>query len=154
MVATDTIVGIVGAVVLVAVMGGVFAYEYNNVPDDGGEEMPPIDHLMEEASGGSLNTQTPTATITLTPDEGVLTFHLQFDWTPTVPSTTGALAQVSYTLKDPEGTTVESRSTTTGFTFDVPDVFGGAYALTLSLPQGSLGGAYDVQATYTYPAAA
>lgn len=30
MVATDTIVGIVGAVLLVAVMAGVFVYEYNN----------------------------------------------------------------------------------------------------------------------------
>jgi hypothetical protein len=30
MVATDTVVGIIGAVLLVAVMGGVFAYEYNN----------------------------------------------------------------------------------------------------------------------------
>lgn len=30
MVATDTVVGIVGAVVLVAVMAGVFVYEYNN----------------------------------------------------------------------------------------------------------------------------
>lgn len=30
MVATDTVVGIVGAVLLVAVMGGVFVYEYNN----------------------------------------------------------------------------------------------------------------------------
>lgn len=34
MVATDTVVGIVGAVVLVAVMAGVFVYEYNNVPED------------------------------------------------------------------------------------------------------------------------
>ncbi len=32
MVATDTIVGIAGAVVLVAVMAGVFVYEYNNTP--------------------------------------------------------------------------------------------------------------------------
>src|SRR5688572_1405226 len=30
MVATDTVVGIVGAVLLVAVMAGVFVYEYNN----------------------------------------------------------------------------------------------------------------------------
>ena len=34
MVATDTVVGIVGAVVLAAVMVGVFAYEYNNAPED------------------------------------------------------------------------------------------------------------------------
>lgn len=39
MVATDTIVGIVGAVVLVGVMAGVFVYEYNNQPagTDGGD---------------------------------------------------------------------------------------------------------------------
>lgn len=30
---SDTVIGIVGAVVLVAVMVGVFAYEYNNAPD-------------------------------------------------------------------------------------------------------------------------
>lgn len=34
---SDTVIGIVGAVVLVAVMVGVFAYEYNNTPDDGGD---------------------------------------------------------------------------------------------------------------------
>lgn len=34
---SDTVVGIVGAVVLVAVMVGVFAYEYNNVDDAGGD---------------------------------------------------------------------------------------------------------------------
>lgn len=34
MVAADTIVGIVGAVVLVAVMAGVFVYEYNNPATD------------------------------------------------------------------------------------------------------------------------
>jgi hypothetical protein len=33
MVATDTVVGIVGAVALVAVMVGVFVYEYNNEPE-------------------------------------------------------------------------------------------------------------------------
>jgi hypothetical protein len=34
MVATDTVVGIVGAVVLAAVMVGVFVYEYNNAPTE------------------------------------------------------------------------------------------------------------------------
>ena len=40
MVATDTVVGIVGAVLLVAVMAGVFAYEYNNpaATEDPGSE--------------------------------------------------------------------------------------------------------------------
>lgn len=33
MVATDTVVGIVGAVVLVGVMAAVFVYEYNNAPE-------------------------------------------------------------------------------------------------------------------------
>ncbi len=35
MVATDTIVGVAGAVLLAAVMVGVFVYEYNNAPADG-----------------------------------------------------------------------------------------------------------------------
>ena len=38
MVATDTVVGIVGAVLLVAVMAGVFVYEYNNPAEDSGED--------------------------------------------------------------------------------------------------------------------
>ncbi len=33
MAATDTVVGIIGAVLLAAVMVGVFVYEYNNAPD-------------------------------------------------------------------------------------------------------------------------
>ncbi len=35
MAASDTVVGIVGAILLVGVMVGVFAYEYSNAPDDG-----------------------------------------------------------------------------------------------------------------------
>lgn len=46
MVATDTIVGIVGAVVLVGVMAGVFIYEYNQ-PDD----PTPIDEGPDEPTG-------------------------------------------------------------------------------------------------------
>lgn len=51
MVATDTVVGIVGAVVLVAVMAGVFVYEYNNAPEgaDSPEEM--REHFEEDYEG-------------------------------------------------------------------------------------------------------
>lgn len=35
---SDTLIGIAGAVVLVAVMVGVFAYEYNNTPADGADD--------------------------------------------------------------------------------------------------------------------
>jgi hypothetical protein len=54
MVATDTVVGIVGAVLLVAVMGGVFAYEYNNPAEaedlsDAGQQ----EHFEEDYSGMS-----------------------------------------------------------------------------------------------------
>ncbi len=38
---SDTVIGIVGAVVLVAVMIGVFAYEYNNAPEDVGNTPDP-----------------------------------------------------------------------------------------------------------------
>ncbi len=37
MVATDTVVGIVGSVILVAVMAGVFVYEYNNTEEGGSD---------------------------------------------------------------------------------------------------------------------
>lgn len=57
MVATDTVVGIVGAVLLVAVMAGVFAYEYNN-PIDGAAEGSEADlrgHFAEAYPGLSAD---------------------------------------------------------------------------------------------------
>ena len=56
MVATDTVVGIVGAVLLVAVMAGVFAYEYNNPAEP--EDMSPagqMEHFEEDYEGMSAN---------------------------------------------------------------------------------------------------
>src|SRR5687768_394696 len=55
MVATDTMVGIIGALALVAVMVGVFVYEYNNEPTaDGGAAMTDGENrtAFEEAFGG------------------------------------------------------------------------------------------------------
>jgi hypothetical protein len=46
MVASDTLVGIVGAVVLVAVMAGVFVYEYNNPTTNGSGDMSDKHHLF------------------------------------------------------------------------------------------------------------
>ncbi|HUR25433.1 MAG TPA: hypothetical protein VM327_05405 [Candidatus Thermoplasmatota archaeon] len=54
MVATDTIVGIVGAVLLVAVMAGVFVYEYNNPAE--AQDMSPsgqMAHFEEDYAGMS-----------------------------------------------------------------------------------------------------
>jgi hypothetical protein len=54
MVATDTVVGIVGAVLLVAVMAGVFVYEYNNPAEP--EDMSPtgqMAHFEEDYEGMS-----------------------------------------------------------------------------------------------------
>lgn len=56
MVATDTVVGIVGAVLLVAVMAGVFVYEYNNPAE--AEDLGPDGQMAsfeEEYSGMSAN---------------------------------------------------------------------------------------------------
>lgn len=50
MVATDTVVGIVGAVVLVAVMAGVFVYEYNNEPS-AGSDLREQEHFEEDFLG-------------------------------------------------------------------------------------------------------
>jgi hypothetical protein len=50
MVATDTVVGIIGAVVLVAVMGGVFVYEYNNAPE-ASSDMESQEHFEEDFAG-------------------------------------------------------------------------------------------------------
>lgn len=50
MVATDTVVGIIGAVVLVAVMAGVFVYEYNNT-DAEGSSMHAQEHFEEDFAG-------------------------------------------------------------------------------------------------------
>lgn len=51
MVATDTVVGIVGAVVLVAVMAGVFVYEYNNTPEGELSEEQAKAHFEEDYAG-------------------------------------------------------------------------------------------------------
>lgn len=53
MVATDTVVGIVGAVVLVAVMAGVFAYEYNNAPSEPDDVASLQAHFEEDYLGMS-----------------------------------------------------------------------------------------------------
>jgi hypothetical protein len=56
MVATDTVVGIVGAVLLVAVMAGVFVYEYNNPAEP--EDTTPegrMAHFEEDYAGLSAN---------------------------------------------------------------------------------------------------
>lgn len=57
MVATDTVVGIVGAVVLVAVMAGVFVYEYNNAPEDGVESLAERQAHFEEDYLGMVATE-------------------------------------------------------------------------------------------------
>lgn len=51
MVATDTVVGIVGAVVLVAVMAGVFVYEYNNAPETEDSVAEQQQHFEEDYAG-------------------------------------------------------------------------------------------------------
>lgn len=53
MVATDTVVGIVGAVVLVAVMAGVFVYEYNNTPSEPDDVATLQAHFEEDYLGMS-----------------------------------------------------------------------------------------------------
>lgn len=55
MVATDTVVGIAGAVVLVAVMAGVFVYEYNNAPADADNPAIRQQHFEEDYPGLSAN---------------------------------------------------------------------------------------------------
>ena len=51
MVATDTVVGIVGAVVLVAVMAGVFVYEYNNTEGGASSIQEQQEHFEEDYDG-------------------------------------------------------------------------------------------------------
>lgn len=51
MVATDTVVGIVGAVVLVAVMAGVFVYEYNNTEGEDLSVDEQQEHFEEDYEG-------------------------------------------------------------------------------------------------------
>jgi hypothetical protein len=55
MVATDTVVGIVGAVLLVAVMAGVFAYEYNNPAEEVSGDASQRAHFEEDFVGLSAN---------------------------------------------------------------------------------------------------
>ena len=57
MVATDTVVGIIGAVVLVAVMAGVFVYEYNNTEEGGSSSLLEQQEHFEEDYAGLAATQ-------------------------------------------------------------------------------------------------
>ncbi|HUR61881.1 MAG TPA: hypothetical protein VM286_05895 [Candidatus Thermoplasmatota archaeon] len=70
MAATDTIVGIAGAVLLAAVMVGVFVYEYNNAPaaaktgdaataDHFRQDYPALDPMGDIDGDGSANYQDP-----------------------------------------------------------------------------------------------
>ena len=51
MVATDTVVGIVGAVLLVAVMAGVFVYEYNNPVEEESGDAEARSHFEQDYAG-------------------------------------------------------------------------------------------------------
>ena len=55
MVATDTVVGIVGAVLLVSVMAGVFVYEYNNPATEGSSDDEARAHFEEDWPGLSAS---------------------------------------------------------------------------------------------------
>lgn len=151
---TDTIIGIVGALAIVFTLIGVFAYEYNNVPDDGGNggdgdptQVPSQDHSGDLAQDGSVD-------LNFTPSVGVTAMDVTITWTPTAPGPLGMLAGgFSYELRDPDGTVVESGSSTESVSFDVPQPVAGEYILSLSAPSPSLGGGYEAEATYDYDAA-
>ncbi len=155
MAASDTVVGIVGSVVLVAVMVGVFVYEYNNAPepeetpDDG---MTGPTNMGDSASGALGPGGQNTFNFEFSPDEGVTSIVLTIDWTAAAALPVGPAGQYTYTLMDADGN--ELTSSTTGddasFTIDGEDASSQVYTLSMTLPQGSAGGNFDVEVAFAY----
>jgi hypothetical protein len=139
MAATDTIIGIVGAVVLVAVMVGVFVYEYNNVPDDNGGDPGTEPHVVYQnytGSGTALAGQTlGSHTYTL---EGNAT-HLHIEFTAT---TAGGTPAVSLQVTTPGGQS-HSLSPNGQLMLDAPE--GGQYTFTVTADSVALQAAYEIR---------
>lgn len=144
---TDTIVGIVGAIAIVFTLIGVFAYEYNNAPDDDTEE--PTNQIPSQQHSGSL-AQGDSFDANFTPSEDVMGISIRIQWTPTAPAESGALATYSYELFDPEGNPIDTGARTTGTTISVAVPVDGEYILTIAAESPSLGGDYTITATYDY----
>lgn len=148
---TDTIIGIAGAVAIVFTLIGVFAYEYNNIPDDGNgdgnggsQQIPSQDH------SGTLG-QDDSVDLNFTPSEGVTAMDVTITWTPAAPGPLGMVASgYEYVLSAPDGTVMESGSSTESISFIVPRPVAGEYILTLTAPSQSIGGDYEAEATYDY----
>ncbi len=144
---TDTIIGIAGAVAIVFTMIGVFAYEYNSVPDeddaDALNQIPSQRHSGELEQGGSFAGN-------FTPSEGVTDMSIRIDWTPTAPADASVFATYEFELTDPDGIAIDTGSRTTGTTINVPIPVAGEYILTITANGSSLGGSYTLTATYDY----
>ena len=134
---TDTIIGIVGAVAIVFTLVGVFAYEYNNAPEDtdGGE-----DNMVENGPATDSNSGTVAAsgsdTWEFEAGANAVSFTLSIDWTATAPGPVSDQAG-SYTwqLQDPFGTIIaQSDSASSADVNDVAidTVEPGTYTLTVS----------------------
>ncbi len=155
MVASDTIVGIVGAVLLVGVMAGVFIYEYNNVDDSvvsggetGGEDgammasfadaYPSLNasedldgdgtanYMDDDIDGDGESNENDTATATTSSASGSI----------------GAQAgpvQNTFSMEYFAGTGATESAVTFTLTSNVPDPFG-SITVSVAAPDGSVAG--------------
>jgi hypothetical protein len=139
MAATDTIIGIAGAAVLVAVMVGVFVYEYNNVPDDNGTEPGVEPHTVYQNFTGSgtalAGQQLGSHTYALAANAT----HLHVAFTATGPAGTPA---VTLTITLPGGAT-ESLAPCGELMLDAPE--GGDYGFTVTADTAALQASYEIR---------
>ncbi len=154
MAASDTAVGIIGSVVLVAVMVGVFVYEYNNVPDVDDDPDPGMDAKNPGASDSVTLSSAPGGSSTfrfaMTPDEGVSEVDVSIAWTPSAGLPVGPAGQYTYVLSDAAGNELDAGTTNGDYSFTITGASAQTYQLELSLPQGAVGGEADIEAAFVY----
>lgn len=144
MTATDTIVGIVGAVLLVGVMTGVFVYEYNQVdgdaatPDDDGPEP------FEETFSGSFAPAAVASRSDLASEPFMLdSTYTRINVSLTVAPTGPAGDDIQWELLGGDGTVLDSGSGLSG-TLSATGTFGpGQYRVTLYTESVTGGGDYE-----------
>lgn len=170
MTASDTVVGIAGSIVLVAVMVGVFVYEYNNAADAGGDPAlvqsqqafaamhPNLDpngdidgdgianHADADIDGdGIANADDDTISITLTftggPTSGIALNQADLALHSFMAQTGVAMVDVAF-----EGSGLEPTGLTADLSLDIRDPDGMSQPISPGQAHGSIGpaGSWDL----------
>lgn len=150
MAASDTFVGIVGSIVLVSVMVGVFVYEYNNAPEVEDPD-PVVDPTLSESDSCDLQVASSAPCEALfAPDAGGVGIAFTVEHSPVNSQLIGPLVQYTVSVLDPEGSLVVQETVEGDWNHAISPVMEGHYTLRISLPAGSTGGNFQLTADYTY----